>query len=362
MAPAPQTHPESLSHTLSGPGSPGSPLTAGPVPLYQGRNTGQPVHAEKLLLERVCDWELDHTQPCSINCYISWSPCDECAPMLVDFLHKHRGVELNIRAARIYSVRFYKQRLRDLRAAGANISIMTSASPQGHLGVGAQDTPLGTGRKGGGARSREMLIVCRAPEGHGAHWKRSGPSPCRRAELGGLGGAQSREGREEASRHQPLDPPLARLPPAADFEYCWYTFVQNEGHTFSPPSHLGDVSNRYAAQLEDIFKVGPPLPSPPSALPLSLRREPAAPGVQLPPLSAGGPSLPLPCPWLPPGSPSCSREPLMPPAPPPNGRTTEGDTWMERGGGSFPDLCSRHHCPLDTRSPAGPDTVIKLIN
>ncbi|XP_054999598.1 DNA dC-_dU-editing enzyme APOBEC-3G-like [Sorex araneus] len=103
--------------------------------LNRGLNTDCPAHAEVLLLRRMVeDWSLTPELPCSVTCYISWSPCGECAWELVQFLRQHRRVELSIRAARIYSKpariysRFeYQEGLRALRDAGARVSIMTRA-------------------------------------------------------------------------------------------------------------------------------------------------------------------------------------------------------------------------------------------
>ncbi|XP_055993449.1 DNA dC-_dU-editing enzyme APOBEC-3G-like [Sorex fumeus] len=95
--------------------------------LNRGRNTDHPAHAEVVLLERVWAWALAPELPCSVTCYISWSPCVECVRELVQFLGQHRGVELSIRAARIYSLPGYQEGLRTLRDAGVHVSIMTRA-------------------------------------------------------------------------------------------------------------------------------------------------------------------------------------------------------------------------------------------
>ncbi|XP_023604652.1 DNA dC-_dU-editing enzyme APOBEC-3A-like [Myotis lucifugus] len=57
---------------------------------------------------------------------MSWSPCPDCVPQLVDFLHENRHVQLRIFAAGIYTfVSGYEDGLRQLRDAGAQLDIMT---------------------------------------------------------------------------------------------------------------------------------------------------------------------------------------------------------------------------------------------
>ena len=69
--------------------------------------------------------------------FISWSPCFNCAARLASFLHQNRRVSLRIFAARIYDIREgYGDGLRQLREAGAQVSIMNIPGQQGLMGVG----------------------------------------------------------------------------------------------------------------------------------------------------------------------------------------------------------------------------------
>lgn len=62
-----------------------------------------------------------------ITWFMSWSPCFDCARRVVEFLSKHRHVELSIVAARLYfsNKPQYQQGLRSLQSAGAHVAIMS---------------------------------------------------------------------------------------------------------------------------------------------------------------------------------------------------------------------------------------------
>nr|KAF6367528.1 hypothetical protein mMyoMyo1_000836 [Myotis myotis] len=83
-------------------------------------------HAELCFLDRVPSWLLDEGKQYRLMWYISWSPCPDCAPKLVDFLRKNSHVQLRIFAARIYTkLDGYEDGLRRLQDAGAKLAIMT---------------------------------------------------------------------------------------------------------------------------------------------------------------------------------------------------------------------------------------------
>lgn len=87
-------------------------------------------HAEVCFLDRVRSWPLDRGEHYRITCYISWSPCPDCALELVAFLRDNSHVSLRIFAARVYTrPGGYELGLRILRDAVAQLSIMT---PQEH--------------------------------------------------------------------------------------------------------------------------------------------------------------------------------------------------------------------------------------
>nr|ASK05223.1 apolipoprotein B mRNA editing enzyme catalytic polypeptide-like 3Z1d [Pteropus alecto] len=83
-------------------------------------------HAELIFLERMASWNLDTELRYRVTCFISWSPCPDCADELVKFLRESRHVNLRIFAARIYDwYRGYEAGLRALKAAGTDVAMMT---------------------------------------------------------------------------------------------------------------------------------------------------------------------------------------------------------------------------------------------
>ncbi|XP_059537501.1 DNA dC-_dU-editing enzyme APOBEC-3G-like [Myotis daubentonii] len=95
------------------------------------RNQG-PRHAELCFLDRVRSWHLDEGKQYRLTCYISWSPCPDCAQKLVDFLGENSHVRMCISAARIYTfVSGYEDGLRRLRDAVDRLAIMTVEELQG---------------------------------------------------------------------------------------------------------------------------------------------------------------------------------------------------------------------------------------
>ena len=84
-------------------------------------------HAEPIFLERMVSWKLNKELRYRVTCFISWSPCADCANMLVAFLQNNKHVDLRIFASRIYDWHLdWKAGLRALRAAGAEVAMMTS--------------------------------------------------------------------------------------------------------------------------------------------------------------------------------------------------------------------------------------------
>ncbi|EPQ15435.1 DNA dC-_dU-editing enzyme APOBEC-3G [Myotis brandtii] len=74
---------------------------------------------------------MDEGKQYRLTCYISWSPCPDCAQKLVEFLDENRHVSLHMFPAGIQT-RFpgYEDGLRDLRDAGAELAIMTLTEHQ----------------------------------------------------------------------------------------------------------------------------------------------------------------------------------------------------------------------------------------
>lgn len=84
-------------------------------------------HAELCLLDQISSWMLDKNLQYRVTCYISWSPCHDCAVNLPEFLRENSHVRLHIVASRIYTKDEYEPGLRALQEAGAQVSIMTPA-------------------------------------------------------------------------------------------------------------------------------------------------------------------------------------------------------------------------------------------
>nr|ASK05250.1 apolipoprotein B mRNA editing enzyme catalytic polypeptide-like 3Z1a [Pteropus vampyrus] len=83
-------------------------------------------HAESIFLGDIASWNLDTELRYRVTCFISWSPCADCADELTKFLTKNRHVNLRIFAARIYDyLQGYEAGLRKLKAAGAEVAIMS---------------------------------------------------------------------------------------------------------------------------------------------------------------------------------------------------------------------------------------------
>lgn len=99
-------------------------------------------HAESFLLEQIQSWNLDPEHQYRVTCFLSWSPCADCAQRMAEFLGDNSHVSLNLYASRIYSVGQYEQGLRTLKRAGASIAIMTARGqcgpPAGHRGGGGR--------------------------------------------------------------------------------------------------------------------------------------------------------------------------------------------------------------------------------
>ncbi|XP_025714397.1 DNA dC-_dU-editing enzyme APOBEC-3G-like, partial [Callorhinus ursinus] len=85
-----------------------------------------PCHAESRLLEQNQSWDLDPKLHYRVTCFLSWSPCTDCAQDMAQFLKENSHVSLSLFASRLYTRGHYDQGLRTLKRAGASMAIMTS--------------------------------------------------------------------------------------------------------------------------------------------------------------------------------------------------------------------------------------------
>ncbi|XP_044771732.1 DNA dC-_dU-editing enzyme APOBEC-3G-like, partial [Neomonachus schauinslandi] len=83
-------------------------------------------HAESRLLEQIQSWDLDPKLHYGVTCFLSWSPCTDCAQDMAQFLKENSHVSLSLFASRLYTLGHYDEGLRTLKRAGASIAIMTS--------------------------------------------------------------------------------------------------------------------------------------------------------------------------------------------------------------------------------------------
>ncbi|XP_019520118.1 PREDICTED: DNA dC-_dU-editing enzyme APOBEC-3G-like [Hipposideros armiger] len=92
-------------------------------------------HAELCLLDQIPSWTLNESLQYRITCYISWSPCHDCAENLAAFLRENSHVQLRISASCIYTRGMYGTGLHTLQKAGAQVTIMTPEGQHGTHGV-----------------------------------------------------------------------------------------------------------------------------------------------------------------------------------------------------------------------------------
>ncbi|KAM5253293.1 DNA dC-_dU-editing enzyme APOBEC-3A [Hipposideros larvatus] len=95
------------------------------LPAQSANNVDPGRHAELCLLDQIPSWTLNESTQYRITCYISWSPCHDCAENLAAFLRENSHVQLRISASCIYTRGMYGTGLRTLQKAGAQVTIMT---------------------------------------------------------------------------------------------------------------------------------------------------------------------------------------------------------------------------------------------
>lgn len=84
-------------------------------------------HAEIRFIDKINSLDLNPSQSYKIICYITWSPCPNCASELVDFITRNDHLDLQIFASRLYFhwIKPFKRGLQQLREAGISVAVMT---------------------------------------------------------------------------------------------------------------------------------------------------------------------------------------------------------------------------------------------
>ena len=112
-------------------------------------------HAEIRFIDKINSLNLNPSQSYKIICYITWSPCPNCASELVDFITRNDHLNLQIFASRLYFhwIKPFWKGLQKLQKAGISVAVMTH-----------------TGRK----RDRAVsgLEVLQVPSMKGTEWER----------------------------------------------------------------------------------------------------------------------------------------------------------------------------------------------
>ncbi|XP_043737958.1 DNA dC-_dU-editing enzyme APOBEC-3B-like isoform X2 [Cervus elaphus] len=84
-------------------------------------------HAEIRFIDKINSLNLDPRQSYKIICYITWSPCPQCASELVNFIRGKDHLNLQIFASRLYFhwKKPFQKGLQQLQAAGISVAVMT---------------------------------------------------------------------------------------------------------------------------------------------------------------------------------------------------------------------------------------------
>uniref|UniRef100_A0A8C0A3L4 single-stranded DNA cytosine deaminase n=1 Tax=Bos mutus grunniens TaxID=30521 RepID=A0A8C0A3L4_BOSMU len=84
-------------------------------------------HAEIRFIDKINSLDLNPSQSYKIICYITWSPCPNCANELVNFITRNNHLKLEIFASRLYFhwIKPFKMGLQDLQKAGISVAVMT---------------------------------------------------------------------------------------------------------------------------------------------------------------------------------------------------------------------------------------------
>ncbi|XDA75203.1 hypothetical protein R6Z07F_005428 [Ovis aries] len=84
-------------------------------------------HAEIRFIDKINSLNLNPSQSYKIICYITWSPCPNCASELVDFITRNDHLNLQIFASRLYFhwIKPFCRGLQQLQKAGISVAVMT---------------------------------------------------------------------------------------------------------------------------------------------------------------------------------------------------------------------------------------------
>ncbi|KAM4838765.1 DNA dC-_dU-editing enzyme APOBEC-3H-like isoform 1-T2 [Urocitellus parryii] len=84
-------------------------------------------HAEIRFIKKIRSLDLDQSQNYEVTCYLTWSPCPDCAQELVALTRSHPHVRLRLFTSRLYFHWFwsFQEGLRLLWRSGVQIRVMS---------------------------------------------------------------------------------------------------------------------------------------------------------------------------------------------------------------------------------------------
>ncbi|XP_077908576.1 LOW QUALITY PROTEIN: DNA dC-_dU-editing enzyme APOBEC3-like [Ictidomys tridecemlineatus] len=179
------------------------------------------LHAEIRFIKKIRSLDLDQSHNYEVTCYLTWSPCPDCAQELVALTRSHPHVRLTLFTSHLYFhwLWRFQEGLRLLWRSGVQIRVMSlrgrkegpgcqCPQEQGTATGARQVDRRGTGQEGSPCKAQDLTPPGRRILGTG-----DAPAP--------------RVGQEGTC-------PQARLPTTFQSSHCWVKFVNHGGCPFEP--------------------------------------------------------------------------------------------------------------------------------